>query len=67
MAINNLYMKVSKNANWQLVGPSKKQDEEYNPPYEQTQFEAAGAEEVTMKQMAAIEQFTNSYALLQLN
>lgn len=64
MTINNLYMKVSKKENWQLVGPAKKKDEEYQPPLEQTQFETQDTEEITLKQLAAIEQFTNSYAML---
>lgn len=65
MTINNLYHKVSKRENWQLVAPnSKKSDEEQ---FEHTQLDFDDQVKVEMKalkQLDAIEQFSINYEKL---
>jgi hypothetical protein len=39
MTINNLYMKVSKRENWQLVAPAKQINDESALPYTQHTFD----------------------------
>lgn len=39
MTINNLYLKVSKKENWQLVELAKKNDDDYKPPLSKDDFD----------------------------
>jgi hypothetical protein len=60
MTINNLYMKVTKKDNMQLVTHAKKS----NNLIELTQFETRDCEQTTLPQLAAIKLFAESYCSL---
>ena len=61
MTINNLFLKVSKKDNAQIVSSLKRKDEEYKPPFELNQFEGTTTEQFTLKQLKEIEAFANNF------
>jgi hypothetical protein len=61
MTINNLYHKVSRKENWQIVEMIKK-DVDTEPPERQTSFDEIDAVvDKALDQLKQIERFTNSY------
>lgn len=62
MTINNLYVKVSKFENWQIVSSIRN---EKGPQYEKNDFdEQANNEELVKRQLDEIERFCNNYERL---
>jgi len=65
MTINNLYLKVSRKENWQIVEMIKK-DVDTEPPEQQKSFDEIDCVvEKARVQMNLIERFTNSFSRLQ--
>jgi len=65
MTINNLYLKVSRKENWQIVEMIKK-DVDTEPPEQQKSFDHIDdVVEKARVQLNLIEKFTNSFTRLQ--